>query len=162
MITLKIRTRQFLALTFLIFGCVPMVPSLVQSQPASHHRAKTAPVARPLPSAPDLKRLKNGHYYVRQPWTVELDGQRWVIPRGYSTNGITAPAALKRSLGDGVEFPETWAAVFHDWLFTQPGISRAQADQTFYNLLLAYRVPADRARLMFTTVSAYSFAKRIR
>lgn len=138
------------------------MPSVVQSQPASHHRAKTAPVFQPLPATPELKRLKNGHYYIRQPWTVELDGRRWVVPRGYSSNGITAPAMLKHSLGDGVEFPETWAAVFHDWLFTQPGITRSQADHAFYNLLLAYRVPADRAQLMFTTVSAYSFAKMIR
>lgn len=149
-----------MALSFLIIGCVPMVPPLVHSQPARHHPA--APVARPVPAAPELKRLKNGHYYVRQPWTVELNGRRWVVPRGYSSNGITGPGVLRKSLGDGVEHRETWAAVFHDWLFTQPGISRTVADQTFYDLLLAYGVPADKARLMFTTVSAYSLSKMIR
>lgn len=115
-----------------------------------------------MPSAPELKRLKNGHYYVRQPWTVELNGRRWVVPKGYSSNGLTAPAALKKSLGDGVEFRETWAAVFHDWLFTQPGVSRSQADHAFYELLLAYGVPAEKARMMFTTVSAFSLSKMIR
>ena len=142
-----------------------MVSSRVQSQPASKLPAATVAVSRaasPAPAAPELKRLKNGYYYVRKPWTIELNGRRWVIPKGYSSNGITAPAAMKNSLGDGVEYRETWAAVFHDWLFTQPGISRSLADHTFHDLLLAYQVPADKARLMFTTVSAYSFAKMIR
>ena len=115
-----------------------------------------------MPEAPVMKLLKNGRYYVRRPWTVELNGRSWVIPKGYTSNGITAPAALKKSLGDGVEFRETWASVFHDWLFTQPGITRSVADQTFHNLLLAYGVPASKARLMYTTVSAYSWSKAVR
>lgn len=159
---MKIPIRHFRIVPFLIFGCVPMAPCPVHSQPASKLQAAPATAPAAVPAAPELKRLKNGFYYVRKPWTVELNGRRWVIPRGYTSNGITAPAALKNSLGDGVEYRETWAAVFHDWLFTQPGISRSLADHTFYDLLLAYHVPAEKARMMFTTVSAYSFAKMIR
>jgi hypothetical protein len=159
---LKIRTSYFLAFALLIFGCVPMVVPFAYSPPASKHQAARRPVVPPSPAAPELKRLKNDHYYVRKPWTVEVNDRIWVVPRGYSSNGITAPAALKNSLGDGVQYQETWAAVFHDWLFTQPGITRAQADQTFYDLLLAYGVPAQKARLMFTTVSAYSLSKELR
>jgi Protein of unknown function (DUF1353) len=159
---LKIRNSHFLALAFVIFGCVPMGAPLAHSQPAGKHQPARGPIIDPKPAAPEMKRLKNGHYYIRKPWTVELNGHRWVVPRGYSSNGITAPAMFKKSLGDGVEHPETWAAVFHDWLFTQPGISRAQADQTFLDLLLAYGVPAQKARLMFNTVSAYSLSKAVR
>lgn len=117
---------------------------------------------RQRPDAPNLKRLANGHYRVRKPWTVDLDGRRWQIPAGYSTNGITAPAGLKKPLGDGADHPETWAAIFHDWLFTQPGISRAKADKAFYHLLIAYGVPAQKAMLMYTTVAAYSLSKSFR
>ncbi len=115
-----------------------------------------------MPEPPKLKRLTNGHYRVRKPWTVNLNGHRWQIPSGYQTNGITAPDHLKKSLGDGVEYPETWAAIFHDWLFTQPGISRAQADGIFYDLMLAYGVPAQRAKLMYATVKLYSISKNFR
>ena len=59
-----------------------------------------------------------------------------------------------------VLLPETWAAMFHDWLFTQPGMSRQKADQLFYDLLLAYGVTQTKARLMYTTVSAYSSRKQ--
>lgn len=92
---------------------------------------------------------------------MELNGQVWRVPAGYKSNGITAPARLKKSLGDGVNHPETWAAMFHDWLFTRPGVSRARADRMFFDLLLAYGVPETKARLMFTTVSAYSMSKNL-
>lgn len=133
-------------------------------EPARPIRRHSVPVsaAASVPAKPVLKQLKNGDYFVRQPWTVELDGHRWVVPRGYHSNGITAPAALKRTLGDGLEFRETWAAVFHDWLFTQPGVTRAQADKWFYDLLVAYGVSERKATLMFTTVSAYSASKKFR
>jgi len=96
---------------------------------------------------------------VASPWTVELRGKRWHVPKGYVCNGITAPKHVRRFLGDGVHSPETWAAVFHDWLFTQPGITRAQADQLFYELLLAYNVSPMKARLMYTSVASYSASK---
>jgi hypothetical protein len=119
-------------------------------------------IAAPAPEVPQLKRLANGHYRVRKPWTVNLSGRQWLVPAGYTSNGITAPDFLKNSLGDGVEFKETWSAVFHDWLFTQPGVTRTQADKLFYDLMIAYGVPAEKAKLMYTTVSTYSLTKSIR
>jgi len=142
-------------LVVLASGCVPA------PQPSLAHRQ---PVLRPArrPNPPALVRLPNGHYRVARPWAVALRGRIWHVPAGYRSNGITAPSRLKKSLGDGVRHPETWAAVFHDWLFTQPGISRADADQLFYDLLVAYGVPEQKARLMYTTVSAYSLSKVFR
>lgn len=134
-------------------ACMPMPP-------AGHIGGTTVPVSRQArPDAPKLKKLQNGHYRVRKPWTVTLNGRVWKVQKGYSSNGITAPAKVKASLGDGIDRPETWAAVFHDWLFTQPGISRTTADKTFYELLLAYGVPEKKARMMYTTVSVYSLTK---
>ena len=114
------------------------------------------------PEAPNLKRLKNGHYRVRQPWTVRLNGREWHVEKGYSSNGITAPAAIRNNLGDGVDHPETWAAVFHDWLYTQPGMTRQLADQTFHDLLIAYGVPPGKAELMYSSVRIYSMTKKAR
>lgn len=114
------------------------------------------------PQAPVLKRLKNGHYRVRKPWTVVLNGRTFVIPKGYTSNGLTSPLRVKAAIGDGVDHPETWAAVFHDWLFTQPGISRETADQRFYDLLIAYGVAPGKANLMYTTVKAFSLSTKFR
>jgi hypothetical protein len=114
-----------------------------------------------LPAAPELARLPNGHYRVRRDWHLNFNGHRYVIPAGYSSNGITAPARLKAALGDGVNYRETWAAIFHDWLFTRAGNVRAEADRRFYELLLAYGVDPGKAKLMYSTVSAYSLSKNL-
>ena len=118
--------------------------------------------AQQRPEVPHLKRLGSGRYRVRKAWTVILNGRSWRVPAGYTTNGITGPSWLKMTLGNGVTYPETWAAVFHDWLFTQPGISRNQADQLLYDLLIAYGVSPLKAGLMHSGVAAYSACKSLR
>ncbi|MEO5715025.1 MAG: DUF1353 domain-containing protein [Luteolibacter sp.] len=140
-------------------GCIP---SGTVSHPSSHIRQEVSSPDPKRPEAPVLKRLSNGHYRLRKPWTVDLNGRRWLIPAGYKTNGITASASMKKSLGDGVDHPETWAAIFHDWLFTQPGISRSQADGMFYDLMIAYGVPTPRAKIMYAAVRLYSLSKSFR
>ena len=158
--SLKMSIRPLLIPSLLVMGCSPLESTSHTLHPVRQHVANTA--ATNIPEEPALKRLSNGHYRLRKTWTVELDGRRWVIPKGYSTNGITAPSYLKKSLGDGVEFRETWAAVFHDWLFTQAGVSRSDADQTFHHLLLAYGVSPQKAQMLYMVVSAYSFSKSVR
>lgn len=157
-----IRIRHALMPCILIVGCAPMGPSIDghSRRPGIHPVPVSISSARP--AVPELKRLQNGRYRVRKPWAVALKGRRWEVPAGYSTNGITAPALMKKSLGDGVQHPETWAAIFHDWLFKQPGISRSEADDLFYDLLIAYGVPVAKAKVMYTSVAAYSLSKRFR
>lgn len=155
------RARIASILTVILAGCSPMAGFSPGHDRMSAGAVKT-PVSRNRPAAPDLVRLRNGRYRVRSPWKVELNGHQWHIKRGYTSNGITAPSHLKKNLGDGVDHPETWAAMFHDWLFTQPGITRSEADKLFYDLLIAYRVPQAKARLMYSTVAAYSVSKAIR
>jgi hypothetical protein len=158
---MKLRIPATLAVVVLSSACLPAQPTA--SQPFQRPGTSKQPVGNQAkPEAPNLRRLENGHYRVRRPWMVTLDGRTWTVQRGYTSNGITAPSSVKKSLGDGVEHPETWAAVFHDWLFTQPGISRGTADRLFLDLLLAYGVPKEKARLMHTTVSAYSLSKVLR
>ncbi|WP_411827569.1 DUF1353 domain-containing protein [Luteolibacter sp. AS25] len=111
------------------------------------------------PDRPQLTKLQNGHYRVSEPWKIKLNGRVWDVPKGYSSNGITAPDYIKSSLGDGVDYPETWSAVYHDWLFTQPGITRQEADRLFEQLLLAYGVSAQKARMMYSVVARYSASK---
>lgn len=130
--------------------------SLPVSEPATAHSV------RQQPDVPQLKRLGSGRYRVREPWAVMLNGRSWRVPAGYTTNGITGPSWLKSTLGNGVDYPETWAAVYHDWLFTQPGISRSQADQLFHDLLIAYGVSPLKARLMHSGVAVYSASKSLR
>jgi hypothetical protein len=154
---MMIRHFQILALCTVFAGCGPMLTMPAGGAP---QRMPMQQAARP--DIPELKKLKNGHYRVRKRWTVALNGKTWVVQKGYSTNGMTAPARIKAALGDGVDKPETWAAVFHDWLFTQPGVSRAEADNTFHEILLAYGVSPAKSQMMYNTVRAYSLTKGLR
>ena len=154
------RICQALVLCVLVLGCAPAGPRLGTSRPTRSTVGFTAHALKP--DAPILRRLENGHYRVRKPWTVNLNGRQWQVQKGYASNGITGPATLKNAMGDGIDHPETWAAVFHDWLFTQPGISRSEADQLFRDLLIAYGVSPPKADLMYTAVRAYSLTKSSR
>lgn len=148
------------ALALLSAGCAP--------PPDRHMAALRSPnvttpaAAHQKPEAPVLKKKKNGRFRVAKPWNVEVGGRIWTVEKNYTCNGITAPDKIKARLGNGVDQPETWAAVFHDWLFTQPGMTREKADRLFYQLLIAYGVSPLKARLMYSTVSAYSASKALR
>lgn len=154
---MKIRICPLIALCLCVSGCVPMAPN-----PRARSYAPVGWSAQARPDAPQLRRLKNGHYRVTERWTVRLNGRTWRIPKGYTSNGITGPRKIRAAMGDGVQHRETWAAVFHDWLFTQPGVSRAEADRLFYDLLIAYGVDQQKASLMYSSVKAYSLSKSFR
>lgn len=149
-----VRILKLLALCVVLGGCGP---ALMMPAGGASQRVPMKQAVRP--TVPELKKLKNGHYRVRQPWTVVIHGKTWVVQKGYTSNGMTAPARVKAMLGDGVDKPETWSAVFHDWLFTQPGVTRADADRTFHEILLAYGVSPTKAQMMYNTVKAYSLTK---
>ena len=151
---MKIKAYHCLALVVLVSGCIPAT-NMVHG--AGLIKRQVAQQAKP--EAPKLKRLPNGHYKVDKPWTVIVGGYCWKIPVGYTSNGITAPARIKATLGDGVGHKETWAAVFHDWLFTQKGVTRKQADKMFRELLIAYGVSKRKADIMYAFVSAFSVTK---
>ena len=153
---MMVRILQILALSAVLGGCGPAltVPG------GATRRMPVQQAARP--AVPELRKLKNGHYRVRKPWTVVLNGRTWVVPKGYTSNGMTAPLKIKTALGDGVDKPETWSAVFHDWLFTQPGVTRVEADRAFHDILLAYGVSPIKAQMMYNTVKTYSLTKGLR
>jgi hypothetical protein len=142
-----------------LVGCSssPYLPTSKQFERADLHRTEAS---NSTPNRPKLRKLGNGHYRVTKNWIVKLDGRRWKIQKGYTSNGITAPDLIKRSLGDSIDSPETWAAVFHDWMFTQPGVSRAEADKAFYSIMIAYGVDRNKAQLMYSGVVKYSRSKQ--
>lgn len=144
-------------LAILLIGLIAPVSSCAPA-PASRPRPVSASPAA-ANTRPVLRKLPNGRYRVVQPWSVNAGGTTWTVPRGYTTNGITAPAYLRSSLGDGVDRPETWSAIFHDWLFTQAGVSRSMADNLFHEVMISYGISPSKARLLYSTVRSYSYYK---
>jgi hypothetical protein len=162
---MKSRMFYLLIACLICFGCAQTgysqpLRKVMEAEEEHNPKAPKAKVAKP--EVPKLKRHKNGNYTVTEQWCVDLKGKIWCVQAGYRCNGITAPKAIKKLLGDGADQPTTWAAVFHDWLFTQPGMTRNKADRLFYELMIAYGVPNQKAKLMHTSVQAYTLSKILR
>lgn len=137
---------------FLLYGCVAPVNAPGGASVGSHSTGA-------FPSRPSLERLENGHYRVLNDWSLTVSGRSFIIPAGYTSNGITAPTSVKTLLGDGVNYAETWSAVFHDWCFTQPSLTRFQADNYFIQLMRDYQISERKIRLMETAVRSYTLYK---
>lgn len=75
------------------------------------------------------------------------------VPARFITNGLTLPripAVLALFVGYGFQ-----AAVVHDFLYSSSGVSRAEADNVFYNALRASGVAEWRAGLMYAGVRTF-------
>ena len=83
--------RTYIIIALLVVSTAACVP---QSPGFGSGNLRTTAVSGPnrgQPAAPELKRLPNGHYRVKKPWNVKLNGRLWQVQRGYTSNGITGP-----------------------------------------------------------------------
>ena len=139
----------------IFLGCTPMPSNAGTAVPAK--AGVSASAARP-----NLERLPNGHYRMLNDWQVRVNNRQFTVQQGYTSNGITGPQSAKTFMGDHVNAPETWCAMFHDWCFTQNYLTRQQADDYFVALLYSYDVPAYKIKIMETTVKSYSTYKGVK
>jgi len=150
-------TNRILLIVSLLFV------SLITSSCATSHSTKPHQQSKSqslYPTKPKLVKLENGYYRLLADWRVQVGGRTFILQKGYSCNGITAPKRIKSMLGDGVDAPETWSAVFHDWCFTQPNLTRHEADTYFVKLMKAYRINSTKISLIETAVRGYTLFKK--
>ena len=96
---------------------------------------------------------------LQEDWTVEVNGYRFTVPAGTSTDGASIPRFLWRVCGHPLQAPRVYAAMLHDWLYTgeesgldgaQPSdVTRKQADECYYALLRHFGVSAWRAKVEY-------------
>jgi len=152
-------------LAFYFASCTPIslpqlnVPTAPVTNGVTQNSAVNSVSSAKIPAKPKLEKLQNGHYRVLEDWSLNVSNRNFVVESGYTSNGITAPSYVKALLGDNINAPETWSAVFHDWCFTQEYLTRAQADDLFIQLMRDYRINAQKVSLMGTTVKGYSLYK---
>jgi len=151
----------FIILALCLASCSPIVlpPIGNQSLPSAQPSIPELINRQITPQRPKLKRLANGHYTVLEDWPVNVSGRKFIVQKGYTSNGITAPKSIKSMLGDNVNAPETWTAVFHDWCFTQKSLTRAQCDNYYIQLMRDFKISPQKIQLMGATVKGYSIYK---
>ena len=54
---------------------------------------------------------------LQEDWTVEVNGFRFLVPAGTSTDGASIPRFLWRVCGHPLESPRLYAALLHDWIY---------------------------------------------
>ena len=67
------------------------------------------------------------------PLVVQVDGgERIEVPVGFTTDGASVPGWAQTLTGwEPWQDPQRWAGVVHDWLYSQPGVSKSHADAVF-------------------------------
>lgn len=70
------------------------------------------------------------------PLVVEVGEDRIEIPVGFTTDGASVPGWAQRiTRWKPWEGPQRWAGIVHDWLYSQPGVSKRHADDAFRAVL---------------------------
>lgn len=100
-------------------------------------------INRPVLIPPD----GGAFWELAEDWRVTLPGFSYVIPNGFKTDGASVPRFLWRVCGTPLGVPRLYAAIVHDWLYSGglPGVSRADADAVYRDMLIAMGVSKAKA-----------------
>ncbi len=87
------------------------------------------------------------------PLVIQVGDERIEVPVGFTTDGASVPGWAKRVTGwDAWNDPQRWAGVAHDWLYSQPGVSKSYADKVFRALLESQGAGPVKRDLMYAAV----------
>ena len=87
------------------------------------------------------------------PLRVHVGDELIEIPTGYTTDGASVPRWAQRVTGwKPWDDPQRWAGIVHDWLYTQPGVSKSHADSVFRAVLASEGADWLRRKLMYAAV----------
>ena len=82
-------------------------------------------------------------------------GERIEVPVGFTTDGASIPGWAQTLTGwEPWEDPQRWAGVVHDWLYSQPGVSKSHADDVFRAVLASEGASSWKRKLMYGAVVA--------
>lgn len=87
------------------------------------------------------------------PLVVQVGDEQIVIPTGFTTDGASVPGWAQRiTMWKPWDDPQRWAGIVHDWLYSQPGVSKSRADEIFHAVLVSEGAGWLRRKLMYAAV----------
>lgn len=89
--------------------------------------------------------------------TIEWNGERVCVPRGFESDGASVPRMFWRLVFPTIDPKALRAAIAHDYIYrTHPeGWTKEEADDMFYDLLVEDGVPKWRAWLAYKAVDLF-------
>lgn len=87
------------------------------------------------------------------PLVLDIDGERFEIPIGYTTDGASVPPwATSVTRWNRWDEPQRWAGIVHDFLYTQPGMTKQRADRAFRSVLASEGAGVFKRAVMYLAV----------
>jgi len=87
-------------------------------------------------------------YELQEDTGVDLDGHLVVIPKLFSYDGATIPAAAWQALYTPFDPIVMAPALLHDWLYTTHELTRSEADDALADMLIYNGVPHFKVRVI--------------
>lgn len=110
-----------------------------------------------IPKPPCLYPFVDYNFTICQPFYYLVDGQRHVVPMGFTTDLASVPRILW-SIYSPNKANTIPPAVIHDYLYFCPGeMSRSEADSIFYDALIYKHVNTRTAFKYWIAVRAFGF-----
>lgn len=95
----------------------------------------------------------NKLWILGSPLVVDIDGDAYTVPKGFTTDGASIPEFGQFLTGwDPWEPPQRWAAICHDWLYTAAGVSKRFADSAFHSVLVTEGANMWQCKIMYLAV----------
>lgn len=89
------------------------------------------------------------------PLIVEVDGQAYTVPKGFTTDGASIPSIGEVLTGWGPwNPPQRWAAICHDWLYCV-NVTKRFADSVFRAVLQSEHATWYQTNAMWLAVTLF-------
>jgi len=109
------------------------------------------PQCEPVPGSAKLVRLCKD-------WYLTIDGKQWWVPNGYSLDMASIPRIFWSIIGNPYT-PTYWAAATgHDYFYLTHLVTRSEADEVLYQLLLKSGVSSFKAHIIWGAVRSFAWA----
>jgi hypothetical protein len=105
----------------------------------------------------ELRWIDGYRWLVVHEFYLRIDGEEYVVPAGYVTDGVSDPWLFRRvvpKLG-----PHLPAAVVHDYLYDQATTTKAKADWVFLQILKELGIPLWQRWPMWLAVRLFGRGK---
>ena len=99
-------------------------------------------------------------FTLREKLEIRWNGKWLIVPVGFKSDGASVPRFFWRIVFPPGDNRALRAAFAHDWIYRMhpEGWTKAEADQMFYDLLIADGIPVINAKLAYWGVRLFGSA----
>lgn len=86
------------------------------------------------------------------PIRFEHNGKEYTVPAGFASDGCSCPRFFWRMLSPALDFVTLIPSVVHDWCYSTGVMGRKEADDLYYDMLVANGFGKIKSKLVWLGV----------